>query len=95
VSAFGHDAKGNIMLRTVIVFTNLLLVLVLGMEDNVGDELEKDVAEEFRSEDHFREVVAVLQGFEHVAWHDVSRRVRDGIVPDGPLISIFCAKYAS
>ena len=46
---------------------DLLLILGLGVLDDLGDEREEDVFEELEREDHLGPVVAELHGVEHVA----------------------------
>lgn len=46
---------------------DLVLVLVAGMREDVGNEVHEDITEEFGSEDHLGEVEAVVKGLEHVA----------------------------
>ena len=56
--------------RTVIVVADLLLVLVLRVEDDIGYELEQHMTEELERKSHFREIVAVLHRLEDVAYRN-------------------------
>lgn len=47
---------------------DLLLILGLGVHDDLGKHLGKDVFEEFGSEDHLGPVVARLEDVKDVAW---------------------------
>ena len=55
---------------------DLLLILRLGVQDDLGQHLGQDVFEELRSKDHLRPVVASLKDVKNIAWermkHDMS-----------------------
>lgn len=51
---------------TVIVVTNLLFILGLGMNNNLGEEVHKDVFEELWCHDHLRPVMAFLKDVQYV-----------------------------
>ncbi len=46
---------------------DLLLILVPGVPEDIGNELEEDVLEELGGEDHLCPVVTALEDVEHVA----------------------------
>jgi hypothetical protein len=48
------------------MITNLLLVLVLRVNDHIGDEPEENIFEKFRSENHGSPVVAKLHDVKHI-----------------------------
>ena len=47
-------------LLTVVVVANLLLILALGVPEDIGNELGEDMLEELRGEDHLCPVVTSL-----------------------------------
>lgn len=53
--------------RTIVVTTDLLLVLVLGVNDDLWDEVEEDVFEEGGGKVEFSPVVALFHDVEDVA----------------------------
>ena len=53
-------------LLTVVVVANLLLILALGVPEDIGNELGEDVLEKLRGEDHLCPVVTGLENVEHV-----------------------------
>ena len=53
-------------LLTVVVVANLLLILALGVPEDIGNELGEDVLEELRGKDHLCPVVTGLENVEHV-----------------------------
>lgn len=54
------------MLTSVVVLPDLAQVLVLGMHGDLGEEGEKDVAEEVRGEVEGDKVVSVLEDLEDI-----------------------------
>ena len=55
--------------RTIIVATNLLYVLLLGMGDDLGNEDGKNVFEELHSERHASPVVTLLHDVKNVTYY--------------------------
>lgn len=67
------------VVSSVVVVTDLVLVLALGVEDDIGNEVEKNVAEVVHSELEARPVVALLHNIEDVTV-DVNLAVKVGVV---------------
>ena len=76
---------------------NLLLILALGVPEDIGNELGEDMLEELRGEDHLCPVVTLLHNLQHIACrqtvsYDATARVKQWTLP---LKSILPSKYAS
>lgn len=67
------------VVSSVIVVADLVLVLVLGVEDDIGNEVEKNVAEVVGSELEERPVVALLHDCKDITL-DVDLAVKVGVV---------------
>ena len=56
------------MLHTIIVTTDLLLVLALRVDDDLGKKDGKHVFEELEGEVHFCPVMTLFENLKNVAW---------------------------
>jgi hypothetical protein len=52
--------------HTVVVVANLLLVLSLGMLNYFRNEVEQNVFEELKRENHLRPIVTLLHDVQHI-----------------------------
>jgi hypothetical protein len=50
------------------VSANLILVLLPGVEDNVGDEDHEDILEQFQSEGELGEIVSLFQDLQNITF---------------------------
>ncbi len=76
---------------------DLLLVLRLGVLDNLGDEVHKHIFEQFPSEHHLCPIMPLLQNIQHITYvlHVSTQPLGRVHRQNSPLKSIFPSKYAS
>ncbi len=63
----GQDGQRREMTRTVVVAADLLLILALGVHDDLGQHLCEDVVEELGGEDHLCPIVTGFENVEDIA----------------------------
>lgn len=56
------------MICTVIVIADLFFVLVLGVHDNVGNEIQEDIFEQFGCKIKLHPVMTLLENVEHISY---------------------------